>query len=256
MRKLISAIYGITAYLTFLIAFFYAIGFVGNLYVPKSIDSGTETTFLSALIVNTLLLSIFAIQHSLMARPAFKKWLNGIINPAIERSTYVLLSSLALFLIYWKWQPITTVVWNIENETMSTILTSVFFFGWLLALFSTFMINHFELFGLKQILDNLNDKFSKIEIPNRACELNEVKFQANFLYKIVRHPIMLGYLIAFWSTPLMTVGHLLFAVITTLYILVAVKYFEEKDLKKSLGNAYEDYQNKVPMLVPFTKNRK
>lgn len=247
MRKLISTIYGITAYLTFLIAFFYAIGFVGNLYVPKSIDSGTETTFLSALIVNILLLSIFAIQHSVMARPAFKKWLNGIINPAIERSTYVLLSSLTLFLIYWKWQPITTVVWNVENETMSTILTSVFFFGWLLALFSTFMINHFELFGLKQILDNLNDKFTKNEKP---------KFQTKCLHKIIRHPIMLGYLIAFWSTSLMTVGHLLFAVITTLYILVAVKYFEEKDLKKSMGKAYEDYQNKVPMLVPFTKKRK
>lgn len=247
MLKIISALYGVIAYLIFLIAFFYAIGFVGNFYVPKSIDSGAATNFLTALIVNIFLLSIFAIQHSVMARPSFKKWLNGIINPAIERSTYVLLSSLTLFLIYWKWQPITTIVWKVENETMATILTSIFFFGWLLALFSTFMINHFELFGLKQILDNLNDKFSKIENP---------KFQTNFLYKIVRHPIMLGYIIAFWSTSLMTVGHLIFAVITTLYILVAVKYFEEKDLKKSLGKAYEDYQNKVPMIVPFTRRRK
>ena len=249
MKKIISTIYGITAYLTFLIAFFYAIGFVGNLYVPKSIDSGKANPFFTALIVNILLLSIFAIQHSVMARPAFKKWLNSIINPAIERSTYVLLSSLTLFLIYWQWQPITTVVWKVENETMATILTGVFFFGWLIALLSTFIINHFELFGLKQILDNLNDKLKDkiIEKP---------KFQANFLYKIVRHPIMLGYIIAFWSTPLMTVGHLLFATITTLYILVAVKYFEEKDLKKSIGKAYEDYQNKVPMLVPFTKRRK
>lgn len=247
MKKIISAIYGIIAYLTFLIAFFYAIGFVGNLYVPKSIDSGTTTTFFTALIINLLLLSIFAIQHSVMARPAFKKWLNSIISPAIERSTYVLLSSLALFLIYWQWQPITTIVWNVENETMATILTGLFFFGWLLALLSTFMINHFKLFGLKQVLNNLKGKFITTEKP---------KFQANFLYKLVRHPIMLGYIIAFWSTPLMTVGHLLFTIITTLYILVAVKYLEEKDLKKSIGKAYEDYQNKVPMVIPFTKSRK
>lgn len=247
MEKIISAIYGVIAYLLFLMAFFYAIGFVGNLYVPKSIDSGTATTFFTALIINILLLSIFAIQHSVMARPAFKKWLNSIISPAIERSTYVLLSSLALFLIYWKWQPITTIVWKVENETMATILTGLFFFGWLLALLSTFMINHFELFGLKQVLNNLKDKFITTEKP---------KFQANFLYKLVRHPIMLGYLIAFWSTPLMTVGHLLFTIITTLYIFVAVKYLEEKDLKNSIGKAYEDYQNKIPMIIPFTKRRK
>ena len=247
MEKIISAIYSVIAYLLFLIAFFYAIGFVGNLYVPKSIDSGTATTFVTALIINLLLLSIFAIQHSVMARPSFKKWLNSIISPAIERSTYVLLSSLTLFLIYWQWQPITKIVWNVENETMVTILTGLFFFGWLLALLSTFMINHFELFGLKQVLNNLKGKFTKPEKP---------KFQANFLYKIVRHPIMLGYIIAFWSTPLMTVGHLLFTIITTLYILVAVKYLEEKDLKNSIGKAYEDYQNKIPMIIPFTKRRK
>jgi len=247
MEKIISAIYGVIAYLLFLIAFFYAIGFVGNFYVPKSIDSGTATTFFTALILNMLLLSIFAIQHSVMARPAFKKWLNSIISPAIERSTYVLLSSLTLFLIYWKWQPITTIVWKVENETIATILTGLFFFGWLLALLSTFMINHFELFGLKQVLNNLKNKFTTTEKP---------KFQANFLYKLVRHPIMLGYLIAFWSTPLMTVGHLIFTIITTLYIFVAVKYLEEKDLKNSIGKAYEDYQNKIPMIIPFTKRKK
>jgi methanethiol S-methyltransferase len=247
MKKIISTIYGVIAYLLFLIAFFYAIGFVGNLYVPKSIDSGTATTFFTALIFNILLLSIFAIQHSVMARPAFKKWFNSIISPAIERSTYVLLSSLTLFLIYWQWQPITTIVWKVENETMATILTGLFFFGWLLALLSTFMINHFELFGLKQVMISLKSKSITTEKP---------KFQVNFLYKIVRHPIMLGYIIAFWSTPLMTVGHLIFAIITTLYILLAVKYLEEKDLKKSIGKAYEDYQNKVPMVIPFTKRRK
>lgn len=244
MEKIISVIYGVIAYLLFLIAFFYAIGFVGNFYVPKSIDSGKTTTFFTALIINILLLSIFAIQHSVMARPAFKKWLNSIISPAIERSTYVLLSSVTLFLIYWQWQPITTVVWKVENETIATILTGLFFLGWLLALLSTFMINHFELFGLKQVLNNLKGKFTKTENP---------KFQANFLYKLVRHPIMLGYLIAFWSTPLMTVGHLLFTIITTLYIFVAVKYLEEKDLKNAIGKAYEDYQNKIPMIIPFRK---
>jgi len=247
MVKTISAIYGVIAYLTFLIAIFYAIGFIGNLYVPKSIDSGTATTFFTALILNILLLSVFAIQHSVMARPAFKKWFNSIISPAIERSTYVLLSSLTLFLIYWQWQPITTIVWKVENETMATILTGLFFFGWLLALLSTFMINHFELFGLKQVMISLKSKSITTEKP---------KFQVNFLYKIVRHPIMLGYIIAFWSTPLMTVGHLIFAIITTLYILVAVKYLEEKDLKKSIGKTYENYQNKIPMIIPFTKRRK
>ncbi len=244
MRKIVSVIYGVIAYLFFLIAFFYAIGFVGNIYVPKSIDSGTETTFWTALIVNIFLLCIFAIQHSVMARPFFKKWLNRFINPALERSTYVLFSSLSLFLIFWQWQPITTVVWKIENNSISTIFVVVYFFGWFFALFSTFILNHFELFGLKQVFENWNDRITK-----------DPKFQVKFLYQIVRHPIMLGYIIAFWSTSLMTFGHLLFAVITTIYILIAVKYFEEKDLNKSIGKAYKDYENKVPMIVPFTKGR-
>ncbi|MFT7666963.1 MAG: protein-S-isoprenylcysteine O-methyltransferase Ste14 [Patiriisocius sp.] len=245
MGKIISFIYGVIAYLIFLIAFLYAIGFVGNFIVPKSIDSGTEATFWTALLVNALLLSIFAIQHSVMARPAFKKWITGVISPAIERSTYVLLSSLALLLIYWQWQPITTIVWKAENETIAMIITGVFFFGWLVVFLSTFMINHFELFGLKQIFDNLKNKLT--ENP---------KFQTNFFYKIVRHPIMLGFIIAFWATPLMTVGHLIFSITTTVYIIVAVKYFEEKDLRKFIGKEYEDYQNRVPMIIPFTKRGK
>jgi protein-S-isoprenylcysteine O-methyltransferase Ste14 len=242
MGKIISFIYGVIAYLTCLIALPYAIGFVGNLIVPKSIDSGTETTFLTALLVDTLLLSFFAIQHSVMARPAFKKWITDIISPAIERSTYVLLSSIALLLIYWQWQPITTTVWKTENKTIATILTGVFFFGWLVVFFSTFMINHFELFGLKQIVDNLKGKITA-----------NPKFQTNLLYKIVRHPIMLGFIIAFWATPEMTVGHLIFSITTTLYIVVAVKYLEEKDLRESIGKEYEVYQKNVPMIFPFTK---
>jgi protein-S-isoprenylcysteine O-methyltransferase Ste14 len=215
---------------------------LSNSFVPKSIDSGTETALLPSLLIDILLLSIFAIQHSVITRPAFKKWITAFISPVIERSTYVLFSSLALLLMYWKWQPITAIVWKAENETLAMILTGVFFFGWLVSLLSTFMINHFDVFGLKQIFENLKDKIA----PSS-------KFQTNYLYKIVRHPIMLGFIITFWATPLMTLGHLLFAVTTTLYIVVAVKHLEEKDLRKSIGNAYEDYENKVPMLIPFTK---
>ena len=242
MKKTIIILYGVLAYFIFLAAFLYAIGFVGNLVVPKSIDSGIESTLVQSIIINLILLSVFAIQHSVMARPSFKKWWNTIIGTASERSTYVLLSSLALILVYWQWQPIKTIVWEVENETLALVLKGLFFIGWLIVLLSTFMINHFELFGLRQIFDNFKNRQPQPQL-----------FQVSFFYKIIRHPIMLGFLIAFWATPTMTVGHLLFTVVTTLYILIAVKYLEEKDLLKSLGKKYEDYQKKVPMLVPFTK---
>jgi protein-S-isoprenylcysteine O-methyltransferase Ste14 len=245
MKKPIAFIYGILAYLISLVTLLYAIGFVGNFIVPKSIDSGTETTFWQALLINVLLLSVFAIQHSIMARPAFKKWITSIISPAIERSTYVIWSSLALILIYWQWQPMKTIIWEAENHTVALLLTGVFFFGWLVVSLSTFMISHFELFGLTQVFDNLKNQ-----------QTQNPKFQTNYLHKIVRHPIMLGFIIAFWATPLMTSGHLIFAITTTLYILIAVKYLEEKDLRKSIGKEYEEYQKKVPMIIPFTKNRK
>jgi protein-S-isoprenylcysteine O-methyltransferase Ste14 len=245
MKKSIAFIYGILAYLISLVTLLYAIGFVGNFIVPKSIDSGTETTFWQALLINVLLLSVFAIQHSIMARPAFKKWITSIISPAIERSTYVIWSSLALILIYWQWQPMKTIIWEAENHTVALLLTGVFFFGWLVVSLSTFMISHFELFGLTQVFDNLKNQ-----------QTQNPKFQTNYLHKIVRHPIMLGFIIAFWATPLMTSGHLIFAITTTLYILIAVKYLEEKDLRKSIGKEYEEYQKKVPMIIPFTKNRK
>lgn len=244
MKKSIILLYGIAAYFVFLIAFLYAIGFVGNIIVPKSIDSGTETTLFTSLFINVILLSVFALQHSIMARPAFKKWFTTIISPAMERSTYILLSSLALILIYWQWQPITTIVWEAENKITINVLTGIFFLGWLIVLLSTFMINHFELFGLAQIFDNLKNR----QTPNP-------KFQTNYLYKIVRHPIMLGFIIAFWATPTMTVGHLLFTTVTTIYILIAIKYLEEKDLRKFIGEKYETYQKEVPMIVPFTKNK-
>ena len=245
MKKSIILLYGIVAYFVFLIAFLYAIGFVGNIIVPKSIDSGAETTVYSSIFINVILLSVFALQHSIMARPTFKKWFTTIISPAIERSTYILLSSLALLLIYWQWKPITIVVWEIETEIVSIVIMGVFFLGWLIVLLSTFMINHFELFGLAQIFDNLKNK-----------QTANPKFQTNYLYKIVRHPIMLGFIIAFWATHTMTVGHLLFSLVTTIYIFIAVKYLEEKDLRKFIGEKYETYQKEVPMIIPFTKNKR
>ena len=245
MKKSIAFVYGSFAYVIFLIAFLYAIGFVGNFIVSKSIDTGIETNFWQALLVNALLLSVFVIQHSIMARPAFKKWFTTIISPAIERSTFVLLTSLILLLIFWQWQPVTTVIWKAENETVAMILSGVFFFGWLVVFLSTFMINHFELFGLKQIFDNLKNKQPQPHV-----------LQINFFYKIVRHPIMLGFIIAFWATPLMTLGHLIFAISTTIYIILSVKYLEEKDLRNYIGNEYEEYQKRVPMLIPYFKSRK
>jgi len=245
MNKIITLIYGLIAYAIFLVAFLYAIGFVGNYFVPKSIDSGTEVRFLPSILINALLLSLFVIQHSIMARPAFKKSISGFIGPATERSTFVLLTSLILLLIFWQWRPIKEVVWNVENATYAMILNGVFFFGWIVVLLSTFMINHFELFGLEQIFDNLNNRKRKGHV-----------LQVNFFYKFVRHPIMVGFIIAFWATPYMTVGHLIFSIATTIYIVVAVKYLEEKDLKTYLGKPYEVYQKNVPMFIPFTKPRK
>ncbi|MCK0192510.1 methanethiol S-methyltransferase [Arenibacter sp. F20364] len=244
MKKVVILIYGALAYIIFLVAFLYAIGFVGNIYVPKTIDSGIEPSLINALSTNAILLSVFALQHSIMARPAFKKWFTSIFSHAMERSTYILLSSLALILIYWQWQPINTIVWETQNTFLSSALIGIFYMGWLIVLLSTFMINHFELFGLAQIFDNLKNK----QTPNP-------KFQTNYFYKIVRHPIMLGFLIAFWVTPTMTVGHLFFALVTTVYILIAVKYLEEKDLKKFIGEKYETYQKEVPMIIPYTKRK-
>lgn len=242
MKKTIFFLYGIIAYVIFLGVFLYAVGFIGDFAVPKTINSGEGAGFGQALLINLGVLTIFALQHSVMARPGFKQWWTQYINPAIERSTYVLLASLALILVYWFWQPMRGIIWEVQNETGITVLYGLYALGWVIVLLSTFMINHFDLFGLKQVNEYL-----------KSIEPQPIPFKITFFYGIVRHPIMLGFIIAFWSTPVMTTAHLVFSVTTTFYILIAIKFLEERDLKKFHGEKYVEYQNKVPMLIPFTK---
>lgn len=244
MKKLIIVVYSLLAYLVGVVALLYVIGFIGNFVVPKSIDSGSGTNFGPALIINLVLIILFALQHSVMARPAFKKWWVRIVGTAAERSTYILLTSLALFLLCWQWQPMPMIIWKIENEDAIMILTGIYFSGWLIVFLSTFMINHFEMFGLKQAFENFAGRHPAV-----------ATLKMNFFYTIVRHPIMLGLLVAFWASPLMTVGHFLFSLANTLYIFIAVKFLEEKDLRKAFGKEYEAYQKNVPMVIPFFSKR-
>ncbi len=243
--KVICFIYGVLCYVVFLGVFLYSIGFVGNLYVPKSIDVGEDATVLEAFIVNSILLTLFAVQHAVMARPAFKRWWTKIIPQSIERSTYVLSTNFVMTLLFWQWRPMTDIIWKTENNTLVIILWGLFAFGWMIVFLSTFMINHFDLFGLKQVYENLRNT------PPRPSS-----FTKKYFYRLVRHPLMLGFIIAFWATPVMTLGHLYFAIMTTAYILISVKFLEERDLAKQLGESYKQYQKDVPMLIPFTKNRK
>ena len=239
MGKIIAFCYGLAAYLVFFFTFLYAIGFVTGLGVPKTIDTGTIVPLGEALVVNVLLMSLFALQHSVMARPQFKEWWTQFVPATVERSTYVLLASCALILLFWQWRPIPTVVWEVADPKLAMAIIGGSLVGWLLVLASTFMINHFELFGVHQVVNNLSGR--PVVAPH---------FKTPALYKLVRHPIYLGFIIAFWAAPVMTVGHLLFAAVTTAYIFVGIA-LEERDLVKLFGDEYIRYRQRVSMLIPF-----
>ena len=241
MGKILILSYGIVAYLAFLVTILYAIGFVGNWIVPKSINTGTTGPIGQSILINVVLLSLFAIQHTIMARPAFKTWWTKIIPKPIERSTFVLFASLLLLLLFWQWRPMPTVFWHFDNPVISTILQGLSLIGWLMVFVSSFLVDHFDLFGLRQVILHIRGK-----------QYTHPRFVVRSLYRWIRHPIMAGFLIAFWFTPTMTGGHLLFAAVTSGYIFFGI-WVEERDLAKFLGDDYAIYRQRTAMIFPLPK---
>ncbi len=239
--RMAAFLYGIAAYGVFLVTFVYAVGFVENLVAPKTIDSGVTGPPTQALIINVVLMSIFALQHSVMARPRFKRWWTRFVPHPIERTTFVLLASLALVLLMWQWRPMATVVWHTSNAPLALAISGLSFLGWFTVLSSTFLINHFELFGLHQVTNHLTGR--AMPAPRLCMPL---------FYRFVRHPLYLGFIIAFWAAPTMTIGHLLFAAVTTAYIFVGIS-LEERDLIAVFGEEYRRYRERVSAVVPWRK---
>jgi methanethiol S-methyltransferase len=239
MKRLLALFYGLIAYFFFFTTFLYAVGFVTGLLVPKAIDTGPVVPIGEALLVNTFLLSLFAVQHSGMARRAFKRWWTQYVSPAIERSTYVLLASLVLILLFWQWRPIPTVVWEVAIPEIAVAVQATSLLGVVIVLVATFLINHFELFGLHQVFNNFMGR-----------EMPAARFKMPGLYKVVRHPLYFGFIVAFWAAPVMTVGHLMFAAVTTAYIFIAI-ILEERDLVHAFGDEYRRYRQRVAMIIPF-----
>ena len=242
MGRFIAFLYGLASYVAFFVTFLYAIGFVSGLVVPKTIDTGTVAPMAEAFIVNLLLMSVFAIQHSVMARKPFKRWWTRFVPASVERSTYVLFASLALVLLFWQWRPIPALVWQIADPQIAMAVTGLSLAGWVIVFTSTFLINHFELFGLHQVANNLAGR--SMPLP---------RFRTPLYYQFVRHPIYLGFIIAFWAAPTMTAGRMLFAAVTTAYIVVGI-LLEERDLVDLFGDDYRHYRNRVSMLIPWRKS--
>jgi len=241
MKRTLALTYGMVAYASFAGAFLYAILFVGNVWVSKTIDSGPEASLLTAIAIDLALLGVFAVQHSVMARKGFKRVWTHVVPAPIERSTYVIASSSALALILWQWKPIPRVVWDLTGTTAEPLIQALFWMGWGVLLLASFLVNHFELFGLAQVWNYAANRKPAVSV-----------FKTPALYRVVRHPLYMGFVIAFWSTPKMTLGHLLFSMGSTGYILIGI-YFEERDLIASYGQRYREYRQRVPMLIPFFK---